>query len=226
MTREWGRRRARRGLCGVIMAFAGVALLAGCASKPKPKAPGSKPSSPQGASRPVPPAGAADGLILPEPDGQGGYRTINDGLGRDEAVWHVRSALNVAALSCRGPGSSALVANYNALLNQRKAVLKTAYGAETTRHRPGGNAALDGHMTKLYNYFAQPPAQAAFCATAHDVAARARSVSAADFPTFAVDALARLEAPFDNFYRAYDAYRRDLAGWKAGGRPNGDRAIR
>lgn len=205
---------ARWGIACHAMALAGLIFVAGCASKDKPK-----PSTPsQPASRPMPPAGAASNLTLPDEDGQGGFRTINDGLERDEAVWHLRSALNVAALSCVGTGSAALVANYNALLSQQKSVFATGYAAENARHRAGGNAALDGHMTKLYNYFAQPPAQAAFCAVARDVANEARSVAAAAFPAFAVSALARLDRPFDDFYRAYAGYQRDLAAWQNGAR--------
>ncbi|ARS26518.1 sporulation domain-containing protein [Sphingomonas sp. KC8] len=214
MTGQWEYRNARWGFACHAVALAGLIFVAGCASKDKPK-----PAAPsQPASRPVPPAGAASNLTLPDGDGQGGFRTINDGLGRDEAVWHLRSALNVAALSCVGTGSAALVANYNALLGQKKAVFAAGYAAENARHRAGGNAALDGHMTKLYNYFAQPPAQAAFCAVARDVANEARSVAAAAFPTFAVEALARLDRPFDDFYRAYAAYQRDLAAWQTGAR--------
>ncbi|OHT19800.1 SPOR domain-containing protein [Edaphosphingomonas haloaromaticamans] len=186
---------------------AGIALLAGCASKRQ-----ARPEQPS-AARPVPPAGAATNLVVPPADGQGGYRTINDGLGQDEAVWHLRSALNVAALSCSGTN---IPADYNALLTQRKSLFAKAYAAEVAGHRSGGNIALDRHMTQLYNFYAQPPAQAGFCAVARDVATEARGVGTGAFPAFAMSALARLERPFDDFYRAYDDYRVQLAAWERG----------
>lgn len=182
-------------------------LAAGCAHRAKPPAPSATaPMAPQ----PRPPAGAAAGLSLPEPDAAGRFATVNSGIGDKEALWHVRSALNVAALGCRQEG--ALVRNYNQFLTQRKATLATAYASESG-HRSG--AALDQHMTRLYNFFAQPPAQAEFCHVAGVEAARIVSVPPADLPHHAPGALARLEAPFLDFYRAYAAYRRDLAAWQA-----------
>lgn len=182
-----------------------LAVIAGCASKPS--------APPQHAApvpRPQPPAGAAANLKLPPSDGNGGYRTINSGVGGEEAAWHVRSALNVAALSCGGT----LPADYNAVLSRHKAVLAKAYKAEGAEHP--GNAAMDGHITQLYNYFAQPPAQAGFCAAAADVARQARAVAPADFGDFAVTSLGRLEAPFTAFYTRYAVYERDLAAWQRG----------
>jgi hypothetical protein len=150
---------------------------------------------------------------VPEPDHDGHFTTINSGASAQEALWHVRAALNVAALSCaRRPGGATTVARYNALLTQRKAVFATAYAAERARF---GQAALDVHMTRLYNFFAQPPAQAAFCAAAAGVADRAVAVSPAGLPQFAPGALDTLEAPILDYYRAYAAYRVALAAWEA-----------
>lgn len=197
-----------RGISAALVA----ALLAGCAHHRAPSpAPVSAP-----AEEPRPPAGSAPGQTLPEPGADGRYQTINSGLGNEEALWHVRSALNVAALSCAGrPGGGGIVQHYNALLTQRKAVLSTAYTAETARFGSGGQGGLDRHMTQLYNFFAQPPAQGAFCAAAARVADRAAATPPAGLPQFAPQALAELEAPILDYYRAYAAYRRDLAAWKA-----------
>lgn len=182
-----------------------LAAIAGCATKPS-----APPQHTSPVPRPQPPAGSAANLKLPPSDGNGGYRTINSGIGGEEAAWHVRSALNVAALSCGGT----LPADYNAILSRHKAVLARAYKAEAAEHP--GNAAMDGHITQLYNYFAQPPAQAGFCAAAADVARQARTVPPAGFGDFAVTSLARLEAPFTAFYTRYAAYERDLAAWQRG----------
>ena len=51
-------------------------------------------------------------------------------------------------------------------------------------------------MTRLYNYFAQPDAQAQFCAAAKDTLARIASVPAPDLPGFALASLPALEEPF------------------------------
>ncbi|WP_380875030.1 hypothetical protein ACFB49_02890 [Sphingomonas sp. DBB INV C78] len=196
---------------GTIAIAVGLAALAGCAMKqPAPPPVTATP-------RPQPPGGAAANLTIPPADGNGGYLTINDGLGQEEAIWHLRSALNVAALSCGGPANATLAPDYNALLAKRKAVFARAYSAETSRHR--ANAALDQHMTQLYNFFAQPPAQAAFCALARDIATQARAVPAAEFASFSVSALDRLGQPFEDFYRAYDGYRVQLAAWERGELP-------
>lgn len=198
---EQGGRRLRP-----FVAMALLAAVAGCATRPS--APPQQEARP--VPRPQPPAGAAASLKLPPGDGNGGYRTINSGIGDEEAAWHVRSALNVAALSCGGT----LPADYNALLSRHKTALAKAYKAEAAGHR--GNAAMDGHVTQIYNYFAQPPAQAGFCAAAADVAREARTVAPAGFDAFAVTALPRLEAPFTTFYAQYAAYERDLAAWERG----------
>lgn len=188
-----------------LAAMAMLAAIAGCASRPSPP-----PQPTQPVPRPQPPAGAAASLTLPPNDGHGGYRTINSGIGSEEAAWHVRSALNVAALSCGGT----LPADYNAILARHKAALAKAYKTEAAEHR--GNAAMDGHITQIYNYFAQPPAQAGFCAVAADVARQARTLAPAGFNDFAVNSLDRLEAPFTSFYTQYAAYQRDLAAWERG----------
>lgn len=189
-----------------IAALGGIALLAGCAAHhPRPET--ASPTSP--ADRPLPPAGAAPGLDVPDPDAL----TINSGVGSEEALWHVRAALNVAALSCaRQPGGLELVRRYNALLSDRKPVLAAAYADEAGRR---AQADLDRHMTMLYNFFAQPPAQVAFCAAAATVAERAAAMPAAGLSAFAPDALRALEAPITGYYRAYARYRQALAAWQA-----------
>lgn len=195
-------RRARGAVALTVMT-----LMAGCASRQTPSPP---PPTAQVVPRPAPPAGAAIGLDLPDSDGNGGYRTINSGIGGDEAMWHLRSALNVAALSCGGTVAD----DYNAVLSRHKTALAKAYKVEATEHR--GNAAMDRHITQIYNYFAQPPAQGGFCAVATDVTREARAVAPGRFAGFATTALARLETPFTSFYSEYAAYERDLAAWQRG----------
>lgn len=76
-------------------------------------------------------------------------------------LWQLRSGLNVAALSCRGPQDDAIVAGYNRLLAEHREELAATYRAVTTDY--AGPAAFDEAMTRLYNRFAAPAAQAALC---------------------------------------------------------------
>ena len=120
--------------------------------------------------------------------------TINSHLGEQEALWHVRAALNVAALSCgRTAAGATLTPDYNRLLLQRKTVLAAAYRDEQQRFdaAPGG---LDHHMTLLYNYFAKPGTQANFCPMAAAVATEMTALPADALAAAAGPALARLEA--------------------------------
>jgi cell division septation protein DedD len=80
------------------------------------------------------------------------------------------------------------------LLTDDKAVLATAYASETRRYGSGDPAALDRHMTQLYNFFARPQATPAFCVAAMDVAQRASATPAAQLPSYAPPALARLQS--------------------------------
>ncbi|RYE01625.1 MAG: hypothetical protein EOP61_10715 [Sphingomonadales bacterium] len=162
---------------------------------------------------PVPPASAAANLVLPARLADGSYATPNRNLSEAATIWHVRSALNVAVLAC--PQSPALAATYNQLLRIHREPLKRAHASLAAEK----GADLDVAMTRIYNYFSQPPAQRDFCQTATGLLAEAVAVPPAAFAAFARDALPRLDAPFVAFYRAYDAYRADLALWRAGGAP-------
>jgi hypothetical protein len=97
--------------------------------------------------------------------------------------------------------------------HQRKA-LAAAYKAEGARF--GSASATDAHVTQVYNFFAQPPAQARFCAVATGVAAEAAALPAEKLPGFAPGALDRLAAPFSEFYDAYARYKVELAAWEKG----------
>jgi cell division septation protein DedD len=191
----------------VYCSLALATLLAGCVHQSRPEA--SRAPAPVAAAEPRPPAGAAKGLSLPSADAEGHYATINSGIGDKEAIWHFRAALNVAALSCTDQSTRD---DYNRLLKSRKAVFTAAYASESARLH---GAALDQHQTKIYNFFAQPPAKIGFCRAADAEAAQALSVSAAEFPAYAAKALDRLEAPILAFYADYDRYRHELAAWKA-----------
>ena len=200
----------------LVLGVAG-AILAGCASQPSEMHVAATPAVIP--PRPTMPADLASAPIMPAMNADGSYATLNHGVSPDEAVWHVRSALNVAALGCRGPQEAGIIANYNALLKAQKAPLAKANAAEIVayRARHGGDwqTEQDMHMTRLYNFFAQPAAQQRFCEAAIAVGAQAVTVSPDAFQAFAVTALATLEQPFTDVYRSYDNYRHQLAAWDA-----------
>ncbi|WP_340314775.1 SPOR domain-containing protein [Rhizorhabdus argentea] len=183
-------------------------LLSGCGKKTVKPTPATRPPSISSASRPQPPSGATDNLQLPPKDGKGGYRTINSNLSPIEAAWHLRSALNVAALTCDRTGKQGIAGNYNRLLGRQRKTLADAYRAEGGRF--GSVGATDAHITQIYNFFAQPPVQARFCAAAADVSAEAAALPPDGLTAFAPAALERLMKPFTDFYSAYAGYRMEL----------------
>lgn len=106
-------------------------------------------------------------------------------------VWRLRSALNVAALACRGADEQAIVAGYNRLLADHRSELATVY--ERVSHGFGNAAAFDAAMTNTYNGFAQPAAQVALCANAVGVLDSMTAHSDRPLGEIAATALARLQ---------------------------------
>jgi hypothetical protein len=117
-----------------------------------------------------------------------------------ESLWHMRAALNVAALGCRDADEGTTVAAYNQLIRNQAAALAAANDAVSAHYKAQYGAAWqdarERDMTKLYNYFAQPTAQAEFCATAKAVLVQVATVEPAKLTDFAVEELPALEAPF------------------------------
>lgn len=134
---------------------------------------------------------------------------INTNLSAQEALWHMRAALNVAALSCRAGKSAAGVASgYNRMLVRHKTALATANSAEIApfRARYGAkwSGPYDAHATRLYNFFAMPAAQGQFCLAAQQVLGKVGAIAPDALPGYAPIGLAQLEAPFlrrSNFVR-------------------------
>lgn len=132
-------------------------------------------------------------------EGGGAVAAINRGIGPREAIWHMRVALNVAALSCRDKSHRALASHYNQMLRTHRAVLADAYAGEEARFRDkyGGSwqQKQDSHLTSLYNFFANPAGARQFCATAMTVSTRVNGMDAAQLRDYSRDALAELEQP-------------------------------
>jgi hypothetical protein len=159
----------------------------------------------------VPPAGAAPNQVIPPHDGLNRYMTPNISLSADEVTWHVRAALNVAALGCRELEDAGTADAYNQMLAAESRPLAAADAGVKAGYRARYGAVWesvhDRDMTRLYNYFSQVPAHAAFCAAARDILAQSQGLSPIEFGDFAAWALPRLDAPFTDFYRQYEAWR-------------------
>ncbi len=191
----------------------GLALLSGCGRTPKIAEVAPPPPTPAPAPLAMP-KGAHVGMQIPALMSDGRYATPNRNLSADGAVWHLRAALNVAALACRGTDEATIVAGYNALLAAQKPTLNAAQTRLTAEYKARGGDwqdRYDDQMTRLYNFFSQSQARDAFCNAAVATLADSATVTAADLPAFASGRLAVLEKPFTDFYAAYDAWRAERA---------------
>lgn len=203
----------------------GLAVLAGCATPPPPPvvvAPPPPPPPPVQLipARPTPPGGAAPMMALPAMGLDGNRLTINTGLTAAQTTWNLRSALNVAALNCYEPRHAGILENYKVFLTKFERPLRNTSSKilEEFRAKYGrsqGQSQFDGYMTQVYNYFALPPSLDQFCDAALTVSADSTIVAPADLDSFAARALPQLEVVFQDFFRSYENYQRNLASWTA-----------
>jgi hypothetical protein len=203
----------------LILVAGGLALLAACQTPPPPPPPPAPVVQPQYTPRaPTPPFGASNLSIVPALRADGLRDTINRDLGPLETLWHVRAALNVAALSCTGPLYERLIGDYNAFITNNSASLRKANDAIIRKFQrdigAGYKTEHDRHQTQLYNYWSFSPLRRPFCDQAVQVSQRAIVTKSTDLDAFAAQALADLEHPFTAFYLAYEEYERDLAAWR------------
>jgi len=193
-----------------LLSVTALGLLAGCAQKPRTVAAVAPPVIMVPVPAPVMPKGASPTIVIPVALADGTYPTPNRNLTTSAKVWHLRAALNVAALACRGPQEVVIVAGYNALLSAQKPVLAKAEATYASEYKSGGGDwqdRYDDSMTRLYNFFSQSPARDDFCAAAQTVLAQSAGLTAEALPAFAAQNLPVLERPFTDFYRAVDAWR-------------------
>jgi hypothetical protein len=166
-----------------IFATAAIAAIAACSTRPK-----------EVAIAPPPPEPAPVPVYVTPP-----ISPINRGLSPAATVWHMRVALNVAALACRGAQEAVIVQRYNALLAKHKTTLA---GAETTleeQYRATGTGWQDRYddaMTRLYNFFSQAQVREAFCTASAATLAEAERLAPGELQTFAAAVLPTLDAPF------------------------------
>ena len=193
-----------------LLSVTALGLLAGCTSKPRTVAQVAPPVIMVPVPAPTMPKGASPTIVIPVALADGTYPTPNRNLTTSAKVWHLRAALNVAALACRGPQELTIVAGYNALLSAQKPVLAKAEATYASEYKAGGGDwqdRYDDSMTRLYNFFSQSPARDEFCAAAGAVLAQSTGLAAEALPAFAAQNLPLLERPFTDFYRAVDAWR-------------------
>ncbi|MBN8845038.1 MAG: hypothetical protein J0H88_17520 [Sphingomonadales bacterium] len=162
---------------------------------------------------PQAPGYAAPNLRLPPRDERGDFVTPNRDLTGHEAFWNLKIALNVAAIGCRHAGSLQLISDYNDIIARHGGLIRTTEAAVIART---GVAARDKLSTRLFNYFAQPPAQREFCPVAGSIAQQIGGMDGATMMAKAPTMLADLDRPFVNFYHAYARYQVDLAAWRSG----------
>lgn len=182
--------------------------LAGCVTPPRVEPP------PVVATLPPPPPkmppGGYIGMKAPTKRVDGRYVTPNLDNTDQAAVWHLRNALNVAALGCDQAGGGVLDA-YNAWIRTRAAAIDRYYQAYIREWQAPGwsdwQRVYDDNQTRIYNFYAQPAIRAAFCAVAREEVAQVAQVADDDLPGFARASLLRLDRPFVEFYAAYDAWR-------------------
>lgn len=184
-----------------------------------------------GLQEPEAPGFAAPNLRLPPRDARGEFATPNRELTGHDAFWNLRIALNVAAIGCRHPGSLQLVADYNGIIARHGGLIRSAETAVIARlgRATGSNgiAARDRTSTKLFNYFAQPPAQKQFCRVAGSIAQQMSGMDSTAAMTMAPAMLAQIDQPFVDFYDAYARYQVELAAYRAqrGHQPRTDAGI-
>jgi hypothetical protein len=159
-------------------------------------------------------------MTLPAMGLDGNRLTINSGLTTAQTTWNLRSALNVAALNCLEPRHAAILDNYKLFLTKFDGPLRKTSSTilEEFRAKHGrsqGQSQFDGYMTQVYNYFALPPSLNQFCDAALQVSADSTLVVASDLDSFAARALPQLEVVFQDFFRSYENYERNLASWNA-----------
>jgi hypothetical protein len=199
-------------------------VVAACAPAPKPVVVAPPPVAPPPVAvippRPLPPGGAAATMRVPMLGTDGVRVTPNRGLTREENIWHLRSAINVAALNCQGVVWGEIAQNYNKYLQVHKSRLATAnkaVDAEYVKRYPGQNGlrVRDTKTTDLYNYFALPPVRAEFCDKSLIKSRELVALQSAALPEYSFGALSDVDATFINFFNAYEQYQVDLANWNA-----------
>lgn len=207
----------------ITSAAIAVSLVAACAT-PAPPPPPPPPPPPEVETipyRPEPPSGASYVMQIPQRDASGVRQTINRGVSADESVWHFRASWNVAALNCTAAQYQPVLTAYSAYISDHASGLKRVndrieadYQSKNGGRR-AGIFAREEHMTAVYNFFSLPPARSGFCRNALDVSNRYLASPPSDPVAFANANFSLMEAPFEDFFVAYERYQIESAQWDA-----------
>lgn len=163
--------------------------------------------------------GATASMAIPMLAGDGVRQTVNAYLSSAQTIWNLRSALNVAALNCQDLKHTGMVENYGAFLKRNDRQLSTTNRTLTAEFKDKYGKTYrdeqDTYMTQVYNYFALPPAMDNFCDVSFAVGQESLLVEPKDLESFAARSLPRIESVFEDFFRAYEQYRVNLAAWNS-----------
>jgi len=156
-----------------LLSAAAVLGIAGCGPKtPPPKVENIVVPLPANVEAEPPPPAPPPEPVPPE--------LVNASKGED--LWHLRSALNVAALICDNKVYSSLVPNYNRLLTVHKALLTAAVQTELDQFKlvdkKKWQALYDTHMTKIYNQYSLTQQRDKYCQKAAQIAGQAGDLTA------------------------------------------------
>ena len=217
-----------------VFVSAGIAALAACAAPPPPPPPPVPVAPPKlvvTPPRPSAPYGASDNVVIPSVGADGLRHTLLVDAVDAQLVWNLRAAYNVAALNCTAPRFVDIADNYRAFLKTHAKTLNNAnrgvdgvfqarYGKDFVRKR-------ETYMTQVYNYFAYPPTLPNFCESALVMSRESAQIQTKDLPAFSYRSFAQFTRVYEDFYRAYEKYRADLADWEAkyGAGQNSSRSI-
>jgi hypothetical protein len=214
---EQGMRRRLPLLAGSVLAVT-LATLAGCAKAPPPPPP--PPPVVVIPPMPSPPMGAQAEMTIPPVAEDGQRHTVNYGISTSQAVWNLRSAYNVAALNCIEPEYAPILEGYKRFLKTYDKSLAQASREidRSFQSQHKGRAAIvarETYQTQVYNFFSLPPVDAGFCRAAMELSTELMTVEPSQFDSYSYQGLAKLEAPFKEFFTAFEQYRADLAAWQS-----------
>jgi len=158
-------------------------------------------------------------MAVPLRGPDGAWITLNKNLDDNQALWHLRSGWNVAALNCLDPAHEPILKGYGEFLKKYSRKLSSTNTALDAQYRKdlgsrqAGVQAREAFMTQVYNYFALPGARAGFCDASLAMANEFLAEPPADPVPFAKANLSRLESVFEQFFDAYEQYLVASAAW-------------
>lgn len=202
-------------------AVLGVGLVAACGPKSMPPPPPPPPPKPVVVipPKPYPPNFASRDLPVPPLGSDGLYQSVNRGISPAQITWNLRSAYNVAALSCQGAQRDEITANYKLYLKRHaKALLATNRKIDAewkARYGAAFVAPREKYMTNVYNHYALPPTLNEFCTAALAMSRDEKLIKVGELDAFSMRSLPNIEVVYDHFYRRYAQYRSDLDAWNA-----------